>query len=252
MRPLYIEGNSGTWIELDAPALKVTVPEQADRLFPLRRISRVIVSGGVQWRTDALLACANQGITVSFLGDGGAVVARWLGKSGERQSFMQRLADLISRADGKNVYESWYQAMERRVVQSAANSLLKQSQAIVTPRELQAFLTEQQKNLSVQPFKPVYNTVRGLMSAQVIQLFHESGLDAESELLQENWLDLPSDFAHLLFWDLQTPLLIWLENLSALPDYRQQIEFYDSRSERISRLYRGLMNKLHRRLVELY
>jgi CRISPR/Cas system-associated endonuclease Cas1 len=66
------------------------------------------VSACVQWRTDALLACANQGITVSFLDDGGAVVASWLGKSGERQFFMQRLADLLSRADGKDIYESRY------------------------------------------------------------------------------------------------------------------------------------------------
>lgn len=252
MRPLYIDGHSETWVDLEDPALKVSVPDQADQLFPLQRISRVIVSGGVQWHINALLACANQGITVTFLDDNGAVVARWLGKGVERQLFMQRLSDLISRADGKELYDSWYQAMERMVVQSAAKKLLKQSHTVVTADELQAFLNEQQKNLPVQPVKAVYDSVGGLLFAQVVQLFHENGLNAESELLHEQWLDLPRDFAQLLLWDLQVPLLVWLESRAVIPDFRQQVEFYDARSARISRLCQGLTNKLHRWLVELY
>lgn len=252
MRPLYIEGRSETRVSLDAPALKISVSEQADQLFPLQRISRVIVIGSVEWRTDALLACADRGITVTFLDNNGGIAARWLGKGGDRQCFMQRLADLMSRPDGKACYDDWYQAMERRVVQSAARSLFKHQQAVVTVVELQAFLNEQQRLLPVQPFKAVYNTVRGLLSAQVVDMFHDNGLDAESEWLQEQWLDLPGDFAELLCWDLQVPLLTWLESRETLPDYRQRVEFFDRRSARISYLYQGLANKLHRWLVELY
>ena len=252
MRPLYIDGNCETQVGLEAPALKVSVPEQAVQLFPLQRISRVVVSGGVQWHTAALLACADQGITVTFLADGGTVAARWLGKGGERQCAMQRLADLMACADGKDCYENWYQAMERMVVQSAAKSLLKNPDVVVTRDELQAFLGEQQENLPVQPFKQIHNTVRGLLSAHVMELFQNSGLDAGSELLQEQWLDLPSDFVQLLLWDFQVPLLLWLESQVACPDYRQRVEFYDSRARRIDRLYQGLMNKLQRWLVELF
>lgn len=252
MRPLYIEGHRETWVDLEAPALKISVPNQADQLFPLQRISRVIVSGGVQWHTDALIACANQGITVTFLNEQGVVIARWLGKSLERQQFLQRLSDLISRADGQELYASWYQAMERMVVQSAAKSLLKQSHLVVTADELQAFLDEQQKNLTVQPVKAVYRSLDGLLLAQVVQQFHEYGLNCESELFHEQWLDLPRDFAKLLRWDLQIPLLIWLERSAVIPNFRQQVDFYDARSSRISRLCQGLTNKLHRWLVELY
>ena len=252
MRPLYIDGHRETWVDLEDPALKISVPDQADQLFPLQRISRVIVSGGVQWHTDALLACANQGITVTFLDENGDVIARWLGKSLERQRFLQRLSDLISRADGQELYDSWYQGMERMVVQSAAKSLLKQSHRVVTADELQAFLNEQQQNLTIQPVKAVYDSIGGLVFAQVVQLFHENGLNAESELLHEQWLDLPRDFAKLLLWDLQIPLLIWLESSTVIPNFRKRVEFYDARSTRISRLCQGLTNKLHRWLVELY
>jgi len=252
MRPLYIEGKNETWVELDEPALKISVPQQADQLFPFQRISRIIVIGCVQWRTNALLACAEQGITVTFLDDDGKITGRLLGKNSERQLFLQRLDDLISRPDGKDLYDSWFHAMERMVVQSAAKSLLKQAHALVSTHELLAFLSEQQKNLAVQPHRPIYDTVHGLLAAQVIELFYAAGLAAESELLQEAWLDLPADFTQLLMWDLQVPLLVWLESQVKTPDYRQQIEFYNSRSERINRLFHGLTHKLHRWLVELY
>ena len=41
MRPLYIDGSPGCRVVLDEPALRV-VPDKADQLFPLSRISRVV------------------------------------------------------------------------------------------------------------------------------------------------------------------------------------------------------------------
>ncbi|MGZ8136334.1 MAG: CRISPR-associated endonuclease Cas1 [Methylococcaceae bacterium] len=252
MRPLYIDGQEGTWVKLDMPALKVTCADRADLLFPLQRISRVVVTGSVCWDTDALLACADQGIAVAFLSDDGELRGRWLGKGGERQTFIQRLADLMTRPDGVELYEDWYDAMERMVVGSAAGKLLRDKQQTVTESELRAFFDYQRQALPVLASDRIYAAVRGLLSAQLVQLFQNIGLDAKSELLQERWLDLPNDFAGLLFWDLEIPLLNWLENLDGAPNQQEIVAFYERRSERIIRLSRGLLNKLHSWLVDLY
>jgi len=45
MRPLYIDGSPGCRVVLDEPALRVVVPDKADQLFPLSRISRVVCKG---------------------------------------------------------------------------------------------------------------------------------------------------------------------------------------------------------------
>jgi hypothetical protein len=252
MRPLYIDGNGNMHIALDGPALCVSAAGKSDQLFPLSRISRVVVSGAVDFYCEALLACADQGISVSFLDENGDLRARWLANPGDRQAAIQRLADLIGRADGKELYQSWFSAMERIVVRSTVKKLMKNQVVAVTPLELRSFLSFQRKSLPVQPSDRIYKILRGLLSAQVIQLFQEAGLDAKSELLQEQWLDLPNNFAVLLFWDMEIPLLNWLESAATHPIKQEVTGFYEGRSERIAHLFRGLLSKLHCWLTELY
>lgn len=252
MRPLYIEGSSGTCVALEGPALCVSAPGKADRLFPLSRISRVVVSGAVDFYCLALLTCADYGISVTFLNENGELRARCLAKPGARQAVIQRLADLIGRTDGMALYQGWFNAMERMAVRSTARKLMKNRSVVVTSSELRAFLTAQRHGLSVQSSGRIFNTVRGMLCAQLTQLFHETGLDAGSELLQEQWLDLTHDFALLLFLDLEVPLLNWLETLETRPSNEAVAGFYEARSGRIAYLFRGLLNKLHCWLVELY
>ena len=81
-KPLYLHGHQPLAVALDGPALRVTQAESADRLFPLERLSRVVASGEVAWSTEALLACADHGVPVSFLA---ARSSSLLTADGERQ-----------------------------------------------------------------------------------------------------------------------------------------------------------------------
>lgn len=80
MKPLYLHGHQPLAVTLDGPALRVSSEGSADRLFPLQRLSRIVVSGEVDWTTEALLACADQAIPISFLLRGGGLRARVLGR----------------------------------------------------------------------------------------------------------------------------------------------------------------------------
>jgi hypothetical protein len=252
MRPLYIQGTAGTLIKLDAPALRILAPNRADLLFPLHRVSRVIVSGTAIWDTEALLACADQGITVSFLNEVGELRARWLGKNGERQTIFQRLTDLIGRPDGKCQYESWFMAMEQMAIRSVIKKLVSNSNIEVSTRQILEFFEGQRKTLPIQAAETIYCRMNGVLKAELTQLFSDIGLGTESELLLDCWLNLPEDFSRLIFWDLQIPLLNWLEQRTAYPEQRDIISFYDTRSKRINYLFTGLLSKLHRWLIELY
>ena len=77
-RPLYLDAREATTILLEGPALRIRVSKQAERDVPLRRISRVVTNHRTQFTTDALLACADRGISVVFLSEDGEVRARIL------------------------------------------------------------------------------------------------------------------------------------------------------------------------------
>ncbi len=53
MKPLYLQGKTGMRVDYEEPALSITQPDKARQLFPLQRVSRVIVSGSVDWTTVA-------------------------------------------------------------------------------------------------------------------------------------------------------------------------------------------------------
>ena len=61
---------------LDGPALRLRRSGVADVFAPLPRLARVVVHGPrVQWRTEALMACAEGGVPVLLLSGRGALVA---------------------------------------------------------------------------------------------------------------------------------------------------------------------------------
>lgn len=61
---------------VDGPALRLRRAGVADVFAPLARLSRVVVHGPrVQWRTEALLACAEAGVPVALMGGRGSLLA---------------------------------------------------------------------------------------------------------------------------------------------------------------------------------
>jgi len=84
LKPLYLHGPPTLEVVLDGPALRVQTESTAPRLFPLRRLSRVIVSGDVMWELPALLACAgNHGKNI-VRGNGRRLIVRqYPGEVGE-------------------------------------------------------------------------------------------------------------------------------------------------------------------------
>ena len=120
MKPLYLRGSEPLSVSLDGPALKVAQDGAADRRFPLGRVSRVVVSNRVTWTTEALLACADEGITVCFLSRDGVPRARWTGRPSPRSEFTQRWSDFADRPDWPELFSQWRIAVRRRAIRFCA------------------------------------------------------------------------------------------------------------------------------------
>ena len=114
-RPLWLNSSDPTQVTLEDSALVIAVGEQAERWLPLRRVSRIIANRHTEFDTEALLACAEEGITLLFLDHFGRPLARVMGRPGERQGLHQRLVELFDHPDGEDRYRDWLRANRRRV-----------------------------------------------------------------------------------------------------------------------------------------
>ena len=244
MRPLYIDGVPGCRVVLDEPALRIVVPESADQLFPLSRISRVVCKGVVEWSMSALLACADAGINLLFLHKNGEVRARWLGTGSERQSLTQRLVDLLSRADGKQRYDNWYLSMQKLAARSFARRLGLSEWREVSINELKRLVA---MNLSSEG-QYRGNLLVGLLHSELLVLLSESGFCSDDEALLSTELDLVADLSKLLLWDFYPALLD-----ADKPDNEKAMVamavLYQQREDRLYLLFRSTISKLQQFLL---
>lgn len=252
MRPLYLE-HVGTVVQLDGPALRVKCSGSSDRWFPLQRVSQVVSAGRVEWATPALLACAEQGITVSFTDDSGAVIARIVGRPGERLELRQKLADFLDRADWQTLYRQWLRAMEQMAVRSVLRRSGVSWAEPPTPKALrQMFQCEVAAMGMLEACERIGAEVHGLLVGLGTQALRDSGVTGEFE----QQFSPAADLAAVVFWDFQLLRLAWLEDRLKTerieaPSRQDVVAFFELRRTRTERLIQGLINRLHRWLIEL-
>jgi hypothetical protein len=244
MQPLYIDGSPGCRVVLDVPVLRVVVPDKADQLFPLSRISRVVCKGVVEWSMSAMLACADAGINLLFLHINGEVRARWLGQGSERQSLTQRLVDLLARADGFQCYENWYLSMQKMAARSFARRMGLVEWREISINELRHSLL---LSLTVEGQYRA-NLLQGLLHSELLNLLSESGFCSDDEALLSSKLDLAADLSKLLAWDFY-PALLTADEPSTIPALAAMAELYQQSEDRIYLLFRSTVNKLHQFLL---
>jgi hypothetical protein len=254
VRPLYLQG-AGTTIKRDGPALRVIRAGAAERWFPLRRISQVVSAAHIDWSVDALLACAENRITVSFIDDEGAVLARLIGRPGERYELRQRLLDFLLRPDWRDLYQQWTCAMERMAVRSVIRRTGVGFDRPPSAKELRQLFQDGARGMDQLPaYERIGREVYGLLTGLVTRHLADAGITAELEPMGE--LNPVIGLSSILFWDFQLARLAWLEdrlreNRLGIPDRIEIVGFFEARRKRTEHLTLGLLNRLHRWLIEL-
>ncbi|HXH04219.1 MAG TPA: CRISPR-associated endonuclease Cas1 [Candidatus Competibacteraceae bacterium] len=254
MKPLYLQGRPGLAVTLEEPALSVHAPGRAPRLYPLARVSRVIASGPVQWSTEALMACAERGITVSFLHTDGRVRAYLLGETTGRAALYQRLRDLLDRPDWPALYADWYRAMDSLGRRALLKRLgLDPLIALPAPRLLRQLAGLKACHANPRVLDFIERRLDGLCRALAVELLAAAGIGAERAATLDARLDLPGDLARLLGWDLHLPLLAWLERQPAARPVADAalVALFESRIRRLRRIGRYLVQRLYVWLLDL-
>jgi hypothetical protein len=246
MIPLYLEAKLGMQVVLESPALSVVTLEKTRQLFPLSRISRVVVSGAVEWSMPALFACADAGISIVFLNDSAQVRCQWIGRSQKKSSLVKVYSDLLQRRDALQRYQNWLLAMRRMVARSSARRMGVEDWQEIDFKILEEWV--------LHAFNDDWLQVNRLLKAYLLSsVFHylgDLGFDAECDFLVDGQFNLADDLTSLLLWDYYPALLVWSQRSSGSPDKVDVTRFYQQRCQRIDNLVLGLLNRLHQCLRE--
>lgn len=255
MKPLYVDGLE-TRVEYDKPALRIERPDKAVRWFPLRTVSQVVSASRVHWETEALLACAELGIPVSFLDSEGALLARVTGRSSKRAEFGQRFSDFLQRPDWEEHYEVWLTGMERMAARSVIRRAGLGFGLEPSNRALRQMFREAAESMAaLAAFERIGGEVHGLLVALTTRQLADSGFGAEFEGVPG--FDLAVDLAGIVFWDFQLERMAWLEdrlrdNRDDLPGREEIVAFFEARRLRSEKLVTGLIHRLYRWLLGVY
>jgi hypothetical protein len=233
-------------VVLDEPALRISLTDKADQLFPMSRVSRVVCKGVVEWSMSALLACADAGISVLFLEKNGDLRARWLGRASDRQALTQRLIDLLARADGPSLYENWRLSMEKLAARSFARRI-----GLLDWREVSVVTLRRQLFVSLgSGGRQCARLLQNILHAELLVWLPEADFVSDDEALLANDLDLAAFVSQLLLWDFY-PLLLDDDTVSRAAPMQAMATLFQQRSDRCYLLFRSTINKLHQFLLSV-
>lgn len=209
-RPLYLQPAGSCRVELDGPALRVRTTNEADRLFPLRRVSRVHTARSVDWAWPAVVACAERGITLIVCDPAGEVVGRLLGIQANRSDLHQRFLDFLCRADWQERYDQWRRAKGEQAALAAARRL-SAPEGIARSWQIERWCEAVSAARGLhRERRRVREELCALLIGWIAHWLASVGFDAANEQGQVCRPNLVSDLADCLIWSLEPGLLGWL------------------------------------------
>ncbi len=237
MKPLYLEGQKGIRVFLDGPALLVRCAGEADRLYPVERLSRVVSHPAVSWEQDALLCLLGKSIPVIFIDDRGTIVARMLGAGGERSSLVQQLEELLGRADGTERYADWCAHNQREQLLALARHYPWLGHLPDPERVHRRLLETVSRQLERQAAIASIEHLRARTLAWTTERLMRLGIGAQTPHLTGGIIDLPTDLAGILQWKI---LLHWAGLLRRYPAARKAFDDEQQRQRHLTWFYQQL------------
>jgi len=214
-KTLYLDGHEPLDVRLDGPALVVAGGDRCVGRYPLRRFSRVIVSGHVQWSTTALLSCLEHSIVVTFLDLEGRMRGICLGRGLPTLDRSEVLAEFSGRPDWPEHYLTWRSAMERRFVLRIVKGSALQVEDL-RPRHVA--LASKARLAAQGDDKPVWKVLgflEGAAATAAAELLLDEGVSPV--LLADERCDIHfgRDLGRLLSWDARLQAIRWVEGHNA-------------------------------------
>jgi hypothetical protein len=257
LRPLYVDHGAAA-VRLDGPALIVAQPDRADGRFPLRLLSRVVVRGPVPWSMEALFACLESAVPITFLSLDGAVIGLCLGRDRPEESLAMLLDRLLAEPGWAEIYQRWAEAAERRAIVEVARRLALPVGVDLRPAVVRVLAAAQLPGGDTPGARSALRRLDGYLCAHLAELFGRAGVPLAYRGGRGSPLDLRPGFSAALRWHLWPPLKRWLELRQTHPAppaaagvaRRRAAAQYEAAAPHIAARFRRLLASLDRLLRE--
>jgi hypothetical protein len=261
LKPLYLCPSASVAVRLDGPALAV-FGEQAPQSFPLSRLSRIIVSGAVEFETQALLECAEHGVPVTFLAPDGTPRAHFDGRRSRGNDLRQLLLDLVDRPDWFERYADWRAAVERRAILAALRGSCVALDDLRFPAIVRSRLDRLAESLAgMRAAVDVARRFEGLLEAHVVSVLDQRALIAATAPATPIGPDLARDLVRVVRWYLEPLRIGWLRRRNRwerhggsadAPTPTEVVRLYERRSRRTQNIIERQLSSLHVWLADLF
>ena len=245
-KTLYLDGKEPLHVRLDGPALVVSCEGRCMGRFPLRRFTRVLVSGTVEWATSALLACLERSIAVAFLGGEDELLGLCLGKGLPVLGRSVTLREFADRLDWPEHYATWRCAMERRMILSFVKG------AQIKVRDLRAKTVAQAGKICLESLSDpgqvwqIVGFLEGASATAAAELLMEEGISPDTLEHERHDFHLGRDLARLLMWDARLTAVNFLKHCATPPGRLAIVKSAEKRMPRWRQIARECLDYLER------
>jgi len=245
--PVHLDAiESPLLVALDGPSLLVRRAGEADLRLPLRRVSRISVRGPVTFAAEALPACLEAGVPITFLDGWGRALGQLLPLHRRHQDLAALVDEAVAAGRFAGLRASWRAAIERRSIVAAATALgLRLGD--LRPRTLRLAAARAVDRLGAPvPTETLEARLEALLRGLVAERLIEEGAGARFQG-QDPDLDLAADLEAALAFELW-PVIRDLARYLALHGrkHRREVEL----QARIVRRFEAARPRLERALGE--
>lgn len=199
---------------LDGPSLELLADRSAGRRFPFCRLSRLVVRGDVEWSHEALVACLDHGITVTFLSPDGTARGFGLPACDPATRDSQRIEEFLSRSDWSSMYSDYLRAYERREILHTLKLLHFRLADLRTEAVREAIEDRFSRWAPLGLCRQLKHALDGMLAGRIAE--HLGRLQVAPSVLADRrpGFHLPRDAVRVLGWrlyaDLNRFLKLWL------------------------------------------
>ncbi len=203
-RALYLDGGDPALnVTIEGPALRIRREGRADGRAPLRQLSRIVVRGRVSWQTEALLACMDADIPITFVAADGRARGWCVGVGGLEDDINEMLDECVLRRDWPDRQENWIRAMERRALLAClGDAHASPPQCLRTIDAWVAMETHLDRLRSPVVSSVIMATLSGALEAHLATLLRTAGVASRFAVGREGPVRLIADFRRVLVWEL--------------------------------------------------
>jgi hypothetical protein len=258
---LYLDGSGAAGplaILAEGPALRIRAQGAADVFAPLSRLARVVSTGAVHWRIEALELCMSWGVPISFLDGRGRALGACvpLYRPAWKSDLPSLLEAAAERPDWPEPLENLLRGIERREMLWLARRYgLRPGDW--RSASLQS-LCDARAALQGAALESVLSSLQGLHEAELAATLVRLGVGPRFLALRLGGANLAIDLAQALRWarwPIAWRLCDYLarhgakHNQAALR--RRIVRFYEAEAPRFAKLHRRTFARLAARLAEI-